>query len=45
MVFLYGAGRGAKHNEDGADAHQTHLTNTANAPVEIIELEHPIKVR
>jgi N-methylhydantoinase B len=40
----YGCGRGAKYNDDGADAHQSHLTNTANAPVEIIELEHPLKV-
>lgn len=43
-VETYGAGRGAKHNEDGASAHQTHMTNTANAPVEIIELEHPLQV-
>lgn len=40
----YGCGRGAKYNDDGADAHQTHLTNTANAPIEIIELEHPLTV-
>lgn len=44
FVETYGAGRGAKHNEDGADAHQTHMTNTSNAPVEIMELEHPLKV-
>lgn len=43
-VETYACGRGAKHDEDGADAHQTHLTNTANAPIEIIELEHPFKV-
>ena len=40
----YGAGRGAKYNEDGANAHQTHMTNTANAPTEIIELEYPFRV-
>jgi N-methylhydantoinase B len=40
----YACGRGAKYNDDGADAHQTHLTNSANAPIEIIELEHPLKV-
>ena len=40
----YGAGRGAKYNEDGANAHQTHMTNTANAPTEIIELEYPCQV-
>jgi N-methylhydantoinase B len=40
----YACGRGAKHNDDGANAHQTHMTNTANAPIEIIELEHPLRV-
>lgn len=44
FVETYGAGRGAKYNDDGADAHQTHMTNTENAPVEVIELEHPLKV-
>jgi len=43
-VETYACGRGAKYNDDGADAHQTHMTNTANAPIEIIELEHPLKV-
>lgn len=40
----YGCGRGAKYNDDGADGHQTHMTNTSNAPIEIIELEHPLRV-
>jgi len=40
----YGCGCGAKYNDSGADGHQTHMTNTANAPVEIIELEHPLKI-
>lgn len=43
-IETYGAGRGAKHNEDGASGHQTHMTNTANAPTEMIELEHPFIV-
>jgi N-methylhydantoinase B len=43
-VETYACGRGAKHDQDGADAHQTHMTNTANAPIEIIELEHPLTV-
>lgn len=43
-IETYGCGCGAKYNDDGADAHQTHMTNTANAPIEIIELEHPLKV-
>lgn len=44
FVETYAAGRGAKYNDDGADAHQTHLSNTSNAPIEIIELEHPLRV-
>ena len=44
-VETYGCGRGAKHNEDGASGHQSHMTNTANAPTEIIEMEHPFIVR
>jgi N-methylhydantoinase B len=40
----YGAGLGAKYNDDGADGHHVHMTNTANACIEIIELEHPVKV-
>lgn len=43
-VETYGCGRGAKHNQDGASAHQTHMTNTANAPIEMIELEYPFVV-
>ncbi|MGE4277417.1 MAG: hydantoinase B/oxoprolinase family protein [Lawsonibacter sp.] len=44
LVETYGAGRGAKYNQDGSDAHQTTMTNTANAPAEITELEHPLQV-
>lgn len=40
----YAVGKGAKHNQDGASAHQSNMTNTANAPVEIIELEYPLIV-
>lgn len=43
-IETYGGGRGAKYNDDGADAHQTHMTNTKNAEVEIIESEYPLKV-
>ena len=43
-IETYGAGRGAKHNEDGSSGHHTHTTNTANAPTEMIELEHPFLV-
>jgi len=44
FIETYACGRGAKYNDDGADAHQTHMTNTANAPIEIIELEHPLRI-
>jgi N-methylhydantoinase B len=40
----YGAGLGAKFNDDGADGHHVHMTNTANACIEIIEMEHPVRV-
>jgi len=40
----YGCGRGAKYNEDGANGHQTHMTNTLNTPTEIIELMYPFQV-
>ena len=43
-IETYGGGRGAKFNDDGADAHHTHMTNTRNAEVEIIESEYPIRV-
>ncbi|MFC1910622.1 hydantoinase B/oxoprolinase family protein [Chloroflexota bacterium] len=40
----YACGRGAKHDDDGADGHHTHMTNTENAPAETIELEYPLRV-
>jgi len=43
-IETYGAGRGSKYNEDGSSGHHTHTTNTANAPTEMIELEHPFLV-
>ncbi|MGA2462482.1 MAG: hydantoinase B/oxoprolinase family protein [Candidatus Bathyarchaeia archaeon] len=43
-IETYGGGRGAKYNDDGADAHHTHMTNTRNAEVEIIESEYPLRV-
>lgn len=43
-IETYAVGRGAKHDQDGANAHQSNMTNTANAPVEIIELEYPLIV-
>jgi N-methylhydantoinase B len=40
----YACGRGAKYNDDGADGHHTHMTDTENAPAETIELEYPLRV-
>jgi len=44
FIETYGCGCGAKYNDSGADGHQTHMTNTANASIEITELEHPLKI-
>jgi N-methylhydantoinase B len=40
----YGGGQGAFHNRDGMSGVHTHMTNTHNAPVEIIEARYPITV-
>jgi N-methylhydantoinase B len=36
-IETYAGGQGAMHNQDGMDAVQCHMTNTRNAPVEVIE--------
>ena len=33
------------HNQDGMDAVQCHMTNTRNAPVEVIESTYPLLVK
>jgi len=33
------------HNQDGMDAVQCHMTNTRNAPVEVIESTYPLMLR
>jgi N-methylhydantoinase B len=43
-VETYAGGQGAMHDLDGMDAVQTHMTNTRNAPVEVIESTYPISV-
>ena len=43
-VETYAGGQGAMHDLDGADGVHTHLTNTRNAPVEIIERTYPLQV-
>ena len=40
----YGGGQGAFHDRDGMSGVHTHMTNTRNAPVEIIETTYPITV-
>lgn len=39
-----GGGSGARHNKDGLDGVQVHLTNTSNLPVEALEFEYPLSV-
>jgi len=40
-----GGGMGAHAGGDGLDAVQTHMTNTLNTPVEILEAQYPVRVR
>ena len=44
-IECYGGGQGAFYNQDGMDAVHSNMTNTRNAPVEVIETEYPIRVR
>ncbi len=43
-VETYAGGQGAMCDLDGADGVHTHLTNTRNAPVEVIERTYPLQV-
>jgi N-methylhydantoinase B len=43
-VETYAGGQGALRSMDGADAVHTHMTNTANSPVELIERSYPMTV-
>ncbi len=43
-VETYAGGQGAMHSQDGMDAVQCHMTNTRNAPVEVIEATYPLLV-
>src|SRR5690606_32859779 len=43
-VETYAGGQGAMHDIDGDDGVHTHLTNTRNAPVEVIESTYPLQV-
>lgn len=40
-----GGGAGAAANCDGMDAIQTHMTNTQNTPIEVLEMNYPLRVR
>jgi N-methylhydantoinase B len=44
-IETYAGGQGAMHDRDGMDAVQCHMTNTRNAPVEVIESVYPLRVR
>ncbi len=44
-IETYAGGQGAMHNQDGMDAVQCHMTNTRNAPVEVIESTYPLLVQ
>ena len=41
---MNGGGMGARAHRDGLDGIQVNTTNTANLPIEALELEHPIRV-
>jgi len=43
-IETYAGGQGAMHNQDGMDAVQCHMTNTRNAPVEVIESVYPLRI-
>ncbi|MGH7320153.1 MAG: hydantoinase B/oxoprolinase family protein, partial [Candidatus Rokuibacteriota bacterium] len=43
-VETYGGGQGALSGLDGADGVHTHMTNTNNSPVEVIERVYPLRV-
>jgi len=43
-VETYAGGQGAMHDQDGMDGVHTHLTNTRNTPVEVIERSFPLEV-
>ena len=40
-----GGGMGANKVSDGLDAVQTHMTNTLNTPIEVLEMNYPLRIR
>jgi N-methylhydantoinase B len=43
-IETYGGGQGALIDRDGMSAVQNHMTNTRNAPVEVIESSYPLHI-
>ena len=43
-VETYGGGQGAAQDRDGMDGVHTHMTNTRNTPVEVIEASYPFQI-
>ena len=43
-VETYGGGYGATHDQDGIGGVHTHMSNTRNAPTEVIEMTYPLLV-
>lgn len=39
-----GGGMGAAHDGDGGSARHSHMTNTLNTPVEVLELNYPLRI-
>ena len=40
-----GGGMGASEEGDGIDAVQTHMTNTRNTPIEVMESNYPVRIK
>lgn len=40
-----GGGMGASSTSDGLDAVQTHMTNTRNTPIEVMETSYPVRIK
>ena len=40
-----GGGMGASYGHPGLSAVQTHMTNTLNTPIEVLELRYPLRIR
>ena len=39
-----GGGMGAAHNGNGCSARHSHMTNTLNTPIEVLELNYPLRI-